>query len=94
MRRHRRLSLRKPQPLSVACTRAGTDDVIKTFFEKLGGIYGNLPSKPMGLRSFTARVTEMGRKKVWSVTSGERGKTHTVVTCVSAAGFSILPMII
>ena len=39
-------------------------------------------------------VTEMGRKKVWSVTSGERGKTHTVVTCVSAAGLSIPPMMI
>ena len=28
------------------------------------------------------------------MTSGERGKTHTVVTCVSAAGLSIPPMII
>ena len=30
-------------------------------------------------------ITEMGRK-VWSVTSGEREKMHTVVMCVSAAG--------
>ena len=31
-------------------------------------------------------VAEMGRHKVYSITSAERGKTHTVLTCVSAAG--------
>ena len=29
-----------------------------------------------------------------SVTSGERGKTHTVITCVSASGYAIPPMMI
>ena len=38
MKRYPRLSLRKPQPLSVARAHACTDKVIKTFFEKLGGI--------------------------------------------------------
>ena len=49
MRRYPRLSLRKPQPLSMACASAGSEEVIKAFFEKLGGIYGrlNLLSKPM-----------------------------------------------
>ena len=27
-------------------------------------------------------LTELGRKQVWSVTSGEKGKTHTVLVCV------------
>ena len=107
MRRYPRLSLRKPQPLSVARARVGSDEVIKSFFEKLGGIYGrlNLLSKPMlvfncdetgitVVHSPGRVLTEMGRKKVWSVTSGERGKTHTVVTCVSAAGLLIPPMMI
>lgn len=107
MRRHPRLSLRKPQPLSVARACASTDEVIKAFFEKLGGIYCrlNLLSKPMlvfncdetgitVVHSPGRVITEMGRKKVWSMTSGERGKTHTVVTCVSAAGLSIPPMIV
>ena len=107
MSRYPRLSLRKPQPLSVAHARAGTDEVIKTFFEKLGGIScrPNLLSKPMlvfncdetGITVVHSQgrvVTEMGREKVWSVTSGEMGKTHMVVTCVSAAGLSIPPMII
>ena len=40
-------------------------------------------------------ITEMGRK-VWSVTSGEREKMHTVVMCVSQqdCNLSIPPMII
>ena len=31
--------------------------------------------------------TELGRKNVWVVRSGERGKTHTVLECVSASGY-------
>ena len=37
---------------------------------------------------------QLGRKSVWSVTSAEKGKTHTVMACGSASGFVILPMII
>jgi len=29
-------------------------------------------------------VTEVGRRNVWAVTSGEKGKTHTILSCVSA----------
>ena len=39
-------------------------------------------------------ITELGRKKLRSITSGERGKTFTVLTCVNAAGQSIPPMMI
>ena len=39
-------------------------------------------------------ISQIGRKNVWSVTSTEKGKTHTVITCVSASGFVILPMMI
>ena len=34
----------------------------------------------------------VGRKHVYSVTSGEKGKTHTVVVCVSASGQVIPPL--
>ena len=107
MRRFPRLSLRSPQPLSFARARACTDEAIKGFFEKLGGIYArlNLLAKPMQVFNCDETgisvvhnpgrvVTEMGRKKVWSLTSGERGKTHTVITCVSASGYAIPPMMI
>ena len=39
-------------------------------------------------------VTEMGRKNVWSITSGEKGKTHTILACVSASGFVLPPFLI
>ena len=107
MRRFPRLSLRTPQPLSFARARACTDEAIKRFFEKLGGIYArlNLLVKPMQVYNCDETgisivhnpgrvLTEMGRKKVWSVTSGELGKTHTVITCVSASGYAIPPMMI
>lgn len=42
MRRFPRLSLRTPPPLSFARARACTNEVIKGFFEKVGGIYARL----------------------------------------------------
>ena len=36
----------------------------------------------------------VGRKHVYSLTSAEKGKTHTVVACVSASGNSIPPLMI
>ena len=39
-------------------------------------------------------VTEMGRKNVWALPSGEKGKTHTILTCVSASGFVLAPFLI
>ena len=36
-------------------------------------------------------VAEMGRHKVYAVTSGEKGKTHTILTCVSASAY-VLPL--
>ena len=64
----------------------------------------NLLSKPMQIFNIDETgvsvvhkvgkvVAEVGRK-VWSITSGERGKTHTVVTCISASGFVLPPCLI
>ena len=38
-------------------------------------------------------VAEVGRR-VWSITSAERGKNHTVGTCISASGFMLPPCLI
>ena len=38
-------------------------------------------------------VTEMGRRNVYALTSAERGKTHTVLACVSASGYVLPPMV-
>lgn len=39
-------------------------------------------------------IAQLGPKNVWQVTSAKIGKTHTVMTCGSASGFAIPPMII
>ena len=39
-------------------------------------------------------VTEIGRRNVWAITAGEKGKTHTILTCVSASGFLLPPFLI
>ena len=38
-------------------------------------------------------VAELGRRNVYSVTSAERGKTHTVLSYVSASGHVLPPCI-
>ena len=39
-------------------------------------------------------MAEVRRRNVYAVTSGEKGKTHTVVSCVSASGYVLPPMMI
>ena len=39
-------------------------------------------------------IAELGRRNVHSVTSAERGKIHTVLSCVSASGYTLPPMIV
>ena len=39
-------------------------------------------------------LAELGRRNVNAVMSGERGKTHTVLSCVSAAGSFLPPMMV
>ena len=80
---------------------------MKDFFGKLGGLYGrlNLFSKPIQIFNLDEsgistvyrpgkKFTELGRKNVRAVTSGECGKTHTLLVCVSASGFVMSPMMI
>ena len=106
-RRHPNLTLRTAQPLSSARAAGSNKETIEDFFAKLGGICArlNLLAKPMQLFNVDETgisivhkpgkvVTELGRRNVWGITSAEKGKTHTVVTCVSASGLSIPPMLI
>ena len=39
-------------------------------------------------------IAELGHHNVHSVTSAERGKSHTVLSCVSASGYTLPPMIV
>jgi len=39
-------------------------------------------------------LAELGRRNVYAVTSAERGKTHTILSCVLASGYVLPPMMI
>jgi len=111
-RRHPRLTIRKPQPLSYCRALCSDPETIKAFFGKLGSIqcvYGrlNLISKPMQVPVYNLDetgvtivhrpgkvVTEVGRRNVHAITSAEKGKTHTILACVSATGYVLPPMMI
>ena len=105
--RHPNLTVRTPQQLSYARARCSNKENITDFFGKLGAVYGklNLISKPMQVyNSDETGVTivhrsgkvlaELGCRHVYSVTSAEKGHTHTVLSCVSACGFVLPPCIV
>ena len=104
---HPKLSIRSPLPLSYCRVQCAIMDTINDFFGKLGAIYGrlNLISKPMQIYNCDETgvsvvhkpgkvVAEMGRYKVYAVTSAEKGKTHTILACASASGHVLPPMMI
>jgi hypothetical protein len=86
---------------------AGNPEVIRDFFGKLGALYGrlNLLLKPTQVYNADETgisivhkpgkvLAEVGRKHVYSVVSGEKGKTHTILACTSAAGYVVPPLMI
>ena len=106
-RRHPKLTLRSPQPLSYCRALCANQETIDEFFGKLGAVYGrlNLISKPMLIFNSDESgisvvhkpgkvVAELGRRNVYAMTSAERGKTHTVLSCVSASGYALPSMMV
>ena len=106
-RRHPKLTIRSPQPLSYCRALCSNPETINDFFGKLGAIYGklNLISKPMLVFNLDETnvtivhkpgkvVTELGRRNVYAITSAEKGKTHTILACVSASGYVLPPVMI
>ena len=39
-------------------------------------------------------LSQIGRENGWSISSGERGKNHTIVSCVSILGVALPPFLI
>lgn len=107
LQRHPKLTLRTAQSLSHSRAFNATREVIDDYFAKLGAMYArlNILTKPMQIYNVDEVgisvvhkpgkvITEMGRKCVWSVTSAEKGKNHTILACVSASGFVLPPFMI
>ena len=81
---------------------------VSDYFAKLAALCAklNLFTKPMNIYNMDETglstivhnpgrvVTELGRRNVWAITSAEKGKTHTILTCVSASGYSLPPFIV
>ena len=105
--RHPNLTLRSAQSLSHSRASNANKETITDFFEKLGGLCArlNLLAKPMQIYNMDETgisivhkpgrlLTQVGRRNVWSITSAEKGKTHTILTCVSASGYALPPFMI
>ena len=105
--RHPKITLRTPQSLSYSRAVMANQYTIDDFFGKLGGLYGrlNIISKPMQIYNADETgisvvhkpgkvISELGRKHVYCVTSGEKGRTHTIMCCVSASGVALPPLFI
>ena len=39
-------------------------------------------------------VAELGKRNVYAISAVEKGETHTVLSCVSASGFVLPPMMV
>ena len=105
--RHPNLTLRKPQPLSYCRAVCASKDTIEELFGKLGALYGrlNLITKPAQVFNVDETgvtvvhkpgkvIAELHHSNVYAITSGEKGKNHTIVSCVSAAGFVLPPYMV
>lgn len=107
MRRNPKLTIRSPQSLSYCRALSGNKETVADFFGKLGALYGklNLVSRQMQIFNCDETgvtivfkpnkvVAELGKRHVYALSASEKGKTHTVLSCVSATGFMLPPMMI
>ena len=97
---HPQLTLRSTQSLSCARTSCANREIVSDYFGKLASVCAKLNVLMMPMNIFNMDetgvtivhkgakvVTEIGRRNVWAITSGEKGKTHTIITAVSASGY-------
>ena len=107
MRRKPNLTIRSPQSLSYCQAISANKETITDFFGKLGSLYSklNLVTKPMQIFNcdetgvtvvfkLNKVIAELGKRNVYALSAAERGKTHTILSCVSATGFIVPPMMI
>ena len=106
LRRHPELSLKKPEPTSIARAMAFDRVPVSRFFELLKATYQrhNFTSERIlnvdesfistVHNSSTKIISPTGRKQVGHLTSGERGKTVTIVCACSPSGIYVPPMFV
>ena len=99
------LACHKPEATSLARATAFNRYTVSEFYNNLASImdrykftpdmiYNTDESGVTTVQTPKQILTEMGRKQVGSVTSGERGTLVTIVCTINAMGNSILPMFV
>lgn len=105
LRRHKDISLRKPEPTSAARAQAFNRPQVKKFFDNYqeyidkykfnaNRIYNVDESGLSTVQRPQKILATTGRKQVGAITSAERGSNVTVVCCMNAAGSYVPPFMI
>jgi hypothetical protein len=100
MRRNPKLTIRSPQSLSYCRALSGNKETIGDFFGKLGSLYGKLNLVYCDETGVTIvfkpnkLVAELRKRHLYALSASEKGKIHTVLSCVSATGFMLPPMMV
>ncbi|KAB0790631.1 hypothetical protein PPYR_14933 [Photinus pyralis] len=106
LKRHPKLSLRTPEPTSIARAIGFNRSAVQKFFALLSEIYKNYDITPdniynvdeTGIMTVPKKRSKClalrGKKQVGCLSSGERGVLVTAETCMSAAGVFMPPMFV
>lgn len=105
MFRNKNLSLRTPEPTSLARATAFNQHTVGEFFELLKDVLSRYNFGPETIYNYDETgvqtvhkpskiISEKGQRQVSKATSGERGQTVTVCCAINAAGNSVPPVFI